>query len=520
MALNFAINFGGNGVDVLGQLADKTAKTEGNLGKAKKGVEAFEAELGKLSGSVGGLGVNLDALSKGGAVFTFDLAEGARVAFEAVSKVVEKVIDLGKELVKEAAESQDLDFAITASGGPEALATLEKVVEARRQVGSRLSKDESKERLLPFLDLDIKDATTLSNLLDLQADAVARLGKERGGEVLGGVEKFIQRGELNPKILAALHIKRADFYKDLGEALGTSAAVAEQRATKGLVAQKDLLNFIFGEFDKKGGLGKAGEESAKTLGGTLDRLSAARADFFDQLASSPGIGKVATVAEDLIKVFGDPKNVEAMSHVVDDLADGLGAVWEAAKAVGSAVKDVLSALGLLEQHSTAYNKGTVTGRDEKGGVTVMEESDRAELLDRAGKGGLLHSMFASDEELTNEALEQLAQERRQGALDSALADIDAMGTAHDFVYRGGRVQKIDSADDLVGFKAGGPVLAAVGGPSGSMGAGSSVAVTWTGDVIVNGSGGGDDVRAALRQDVRAEFQRIIDEVGATYGAAA
>ena len=497
MGLNFSMTLAGNMAGAANAAAVALAAAEKGLHGAKKGTEIFEGEIGKLSGSVGGLKINLEALgSAGGTVFTFDLAEAAHVAFEAISKVVEKVIDLGKEIVHVSAEKQDLDFSVVASGGQEALEVVENVVRARDQLGARTSNAAMERSLLPFLNLGVKDTRTLGNLLDVAGDSVARLG-ERGSEVLPALEKVLKRGGLNMRILDAIGMKKEDFAKDLGEAFGMAPAAALKRAEKGALDGASLFNFVINEFDKKrGGLGSATTESAKTLGGVIDRLMNMPANIFEEQAHSPAMAQLADSLERITTALKG----ESGAAIVKGISDAVGEVASQLSEVNidRVFKDAATFAGNLS--TIVSGVATVVGGIADSFRWISVQVERAQYGAKVLEG-LIHGELVgpSDEKGGHKTID---------------------------------IEEVLGMDAIPRFAAGGivdrPTLALVGEsgpemivPLGSGGGGRGPSIVWNGDVIVQGSGADANALAqTIAQQIRAEFVHLVDEVAAEYGKAA
>jgi hypothetical protein len=112
----------------------------------------------KGKANVGGFGLNLSALAKGGSLFTFDLAEGAAVVLEVFEKigevikeVVEHVVELGIEMLKTAAKTQDLNLAVKLDVGEKGVAGIEKLTEGFEST-SRFDANDIKAAMLPLLE--------------------------------------------------------------------------------------------------------------------------------------------------------------------------------------------------------------------------------------------------------------------------------------------------------------------------------------------------------------------------------
>ena len=157
MALEFKIELGGNFVGALQKGNKELGETEKRAHKAGKEVELFESEAGKLNQTVGGLGINLSAIAKGGSLFTFDMAEGAAAVLETLKAIGEvalelggKILDVGKDMLKVAGDAQELNLAVKLDVGQEGAEKVDKLAESFSD--SAFSPKAIKEALLPILE--------------------------------------------------------------------------------------------------------------------------------------------------------------------------------------------------------------------------------------------------------------------------------------------------------------------------------------------------------------------------------
>ena len=241
MALEFTINLKGDFAGALNKGNKELGETEKRARKAGKEVEFFEAEAGKLNQTVGGLGINLSAIAKGGSLFTFDMAEGAAVVLEVFKKigevaleVGEKILDIGKDMLKVAGDAQELNLAVKLDVGQEGAEKVDKLAESFRD--SAFNPKAIKEALLPILEESGTGHEDQWNDLATAATDVAtrrKTGIEGAKTALGALNDI----ELNPQRLRGslkeLGIKQVDFYKDLGDLLHITSEAAQKQTQAG-----------------------------------------------------------------------------------------------------------------------------------------------------------------------------------------------------------------------------------------------------------------------------------------------
>lgn len=543
-ALEFAINLSGNFAAALDHSGKALHENEKGAHEARKEFELFEAETGKLSGSIAGLGFNLQAIGKGGSLFTFDLAEGLHEVGELVERVVEGFIDLGKEMIKAAAGAEDLDLAIKLDVGDEAAEHVDKLAQSFK--GTRFSPKAIKEALLPLLeesgtkDEDLWDDITTA-ATDVATRTNGRVGVAQAVEAMRSIEL---RPDRIGGALKELGIKSVDFYKSLG----ISAKEAAEQIKAGTLDSRKLLEAALNQIAAREGghLGDATNKGSATLGATLEKLANLKDTIFERLAGSQGMKAVqgfldsfietleGPIGTDLVKkidgafttLFGDlsgPDGLAKMKEVIGELAsraehliDAFNGAWPQIKAdfesILPIVEGIADAMGSIvhgvaelakggglwgdavAQSNIDAETGTV-GRKElaNGGHLTLDIKDRAGALDRAGKGGFFHRLFSSNDTLNSEAFNQLDDEKGAWEKVPQMAD-------------GGIVSRPTLA--LIG-EAGPEAVVPLG--RGGFGGGSIT----MGDFIFQLSPGTpQDQAAEAAQLFRAQVKSFIDEVTA------
>lgn len=517
-ALEFKIDLSGNLVDALRKSGSELGKTGDSAKKAKHEFELFEAETGKLGGSLGGLEFNLSALAKGGSLFTFDLAEGLKTALELVHKVVDTFVDLGKELIKTAASTQDLNLALELTTGKEGAKQFTELAESFART-TRFSAAQMKEAWLPLLDVGLKEPKLIDDLTTAATDIAARThgGVAKVQEVLGSFRQMFLRDQISRGTFTSLGITQENFFKSLGKQLGVTAQEAEKMAKQHKVASDRLLNTALSEIAARqgGAIGGGALAGRGTLGGTLEKLGQLKETLFEGVANSPGMQAVqgflenfisvmsGDIGKDLVKTLSD-----AFTSLFGDLSgpDGLQKMKTVLGDIGKTIKEVFS-----QENIKAFVdmiKGVLENVTE-----VVKEI-----------GQLSKGTFFESHKLTPE--EKAAYER--GDTDFLGNPLPATGGEGKFRGRGAG----GSWDDVPKFASGGivsrPTLALVGedGPeaivpldrSASMVGGSRTIHVGGINIVVPAGNDSRDSMLAAAQMVRVELKKILDEAGWAYGA--
>jgi hypothetical protein len=345
MALEFTINLNGNFKGALEKNAKGLDEQSKATKHAKDELELFEGELGKVQ--AGALQLNFNSLSEGGSFFKFDLAEGAKIAYEVIEKVVEKVVELGSEMVRAAGKAEDLNLAIKLDVGDEGEKQVDELADSFK--GTRFDDDAIKEALLPILE---ESGNKNAGLWDDLATAATDVATRRNSGVAGAKQALIALNdiELNPERLRGslkeLGIKQAGFYKDLGGLLGISEKEAEEQTKAGKVKSQTLLSVALNQIAQRegGALGNATNEGSKTLGASIERLGNLKDNLFKQLAGSEGMKKLQGIIDNVVDVLGGPTGTAIMqkfSAGFSAAVDVVRATWPYVVAGFNFAKDIV-----------------------------------------------------------------------------------------------------------------------------------------------------------------------------------
>jgi hypothetical protein len=316
-ALEFSINLAGNFASALENANKNLGETGKHAHEAGKEVEFFEGEVGSLKAGLGGLEFNLSALAKGGSLFTFDLAEGLKSVYEAIEHVVDKVVELGVEMVKVAGETQDLNLAVKLNVGDEKAKEIDELAEGFERT-TRFDASDIKRSLLPLLKQGISDPQLLDDIATIGTDMAARTGKgiAEVQRVTEGFASIFQKGRLKSGGLEAFGIAANDYWAELGHLKHVSAETAAKMAKAGKINQNELVRLAINMVgEREGGIGGQSLDAGKTLGATLDRLGNLKKNLFEGLAQSPGMQAVQGTLDNLIAVAKGPIGKELIANI-------------------------------------------------------------------------------------------------------------------------------------------------------------------------------------------------------------
>ena len=324
---NFQMQFNtgdsGPAVASIATALDQTAKH----GKhAAESIKLFEGEAGKLSGTVGGLTLNLSALSSGGSVFVFDLAEAFRGALELAHKLTETVIDLGKEMIRASAKQETLQLALDFSVGKEKAKELGELAEVFAKATGN-DDDFYKNAWLPLLKggLRNKDQIGILTTASLELAAQNNEGQDAVKGYLSSLGRIALGGKIKEGALKDFGIMPQKFYAVIAAAHRTTMDEAAKLLKSGKLSTDEILATITGQIAANTGdpnsLGSAAQARGQTLDATLQKLHDLPENVFKKLAGSDGMVALQGTIENIIRAVEEqaPAAVVSLNRVFKGL---------------------------------------------------------------------------------------------------------------------------------------------------------------------------------------------------------
>ncbi len=280
---------------------------------------------------------------------TIDLAETARMAFDGLKEIGRAAFDLGRDIVKVAADSKDLDLALNLNlgeAGAKRINALAELISSR----TRFDDDAIKNAVLPLTEQGITDAKLLGDLTTAAVDIATRRkqGIDGVNQSLEAFSKIALKGEVDGKMLKQLAIAPTDYFKDLADLLHTSAKRAEELTKAGKVTKETLLSVALNQVAQRQGgeLGIAAIAGGENLGATLQRFSDLPENMMRKLADSPAMDKIKGILDGFIEKMMGPDGAKIMDRIgagmerianaitpatIDRMITGLGAVAKVAE---------------------------------------------------------------------------------------------------------------------------------------------------------------------------------------------
>ena len=324
---NFQMQFNtgdsGPAVASIATALDQTAKH----GKhAAESIKLFEGEAGKLSGTVGGLTLNLSALSSGGSVFVFDLAEAFRGALELAHKLTETVIDLGKEMIRASAKQETLQLALDFSVGKEKAKELGELAEVFAKATGN-DDDFYKNAWLPLLKggLRNKDQIGILTTASLELAAQNNEGQDAVKGYLSSLGRIALGGKIKEGALKDFGIMPQKFYAVIAAAHRTTMDEAAKLLKSGKLSTDEILATITGQIAANTGdpnsIGSAALARGQTLDATLQKLHDLPENVFKKLAGSDGMVALQGTIENIIRAVEEqaPAALDSLNRVFKGL---------------------------------------------------------------------------------------------------------------------------------------------------------------------------------------------------------
>ena len=259
--------------------------------------------------------------------------KGVDALIEAPMEIVEKLKELGEEMLMTAAKAErtnkSFKLLFGEEKGGETLEFVDKLADHTEFTVGALKAAAGQLGKVGFHGQDLRRAMLAST------DMAALSGNKEGGmdAALSTLEMVKRTGRVGYRTLGGLGISNKDFLGELSQRTGDSVEVLKKKMAKGKVDASDAIESLYTLIAKKTGkkLGGAGADMGNTLGAKLTHLQELPERYFEKLADSPGL-----------KNF-----TEVLGHVLDELSPDspkgqaiFAALDGAFTKVSEAVKDI------------------------------------------------------------------------------------------------------------------------------------------------------------------------------------
>lgn len=225
-------------------------------------------------------------------IHEFAEALGLVLAYEVIEKLVDKVVELGEEIVNAAAKAERAEksfkLLLGAEGGDELLEYLEDITKHTEFTNEKLQGTAASLLRVGFAGEGLHRA--LAAALDISALPGGNLD-----EALSSIERLKRTGRVDNRTLGGIGFGEKDFLEQLSKRTGSPAAVLKQEMEKGKLDVDEALESLYDLIHKRTGkaLGAAGVAMSETLGARLTHLKDAPEEIFKTLSKGEAFEKLS-----------------------------------------------------------------------------------------------------------------------------------------------------------------------------------------------------------------------------------
>ena len=384
LRLDAEIDGGLKMIRVLSQTEKGLESVEAAIGKTERGTRRAGEGHRKHAKDAEHLGSALDRLVHAGmepfikraeqiAEFEF-IRRGVDAILEAPERLIEKVRELGQEILIAAGKAEETQIVFDALFGSEEGERLTEYAEdLSAKTGILGHQWKSIEMTLGNAGFKLDD-------MRRAAAAVADLGALSGHGAAGAEEaadmfaRLQNRGEISPRMLMQFKISEKDFWTELNARTGVGIETLKKNMAKGKVDIAEVKESIYSLITAKThrDLGGLGADIGGDLNSKWERLKNLPEQFYEKFANSPGYETLKRKLDDIFEAF-NPKGPRgeaifaslegAITAVVDSVAridfDHVANV--VTDGVLPAIKDIAKTLGDVDWAGGAHLLADVLG---------------------------------------------------------------------------------------------------------------------------------------------------------------
>jgi hypothetical protein len=292
------------GLRALSGSMDRSSAAAGAAGAAHgrhaKGAEESKHALERLVHS--GMDPFIER-AKSIAEFTF-LQRSVESVLEAPGEMIEKVKELGAEMLKAAAHGERMDHAFKLLFGKHGADKEDEYIK-RIHKTSQFSKDALEAADLSLARVGFKDPLSRHRALAAAEDMSSfSANKEEGfSSALETLERIQRTSDVSERALGGLGFGKKDFLKELSTRTGLGIETLKKQLESGKVKAETSLEALYSMIHKKTGkaLGAAGVEASSLLDSRLGRLQELPDLFSEKLKGTEGYSKVSAFTDRLFK---------------------------------------------------------------------------------------------------------------------------------------------------------------------------------------------------------------------------
>jgi hypothetical protein len=290
----------------------ETDKVEEASAHASKGHKKHEESVHGLAGAIKHLTKSVlepfEERLKRIAEFEF-IRKGVDMLIEAPMEALEKLKEIGEEIVMSAAKAERTEKAFGLmfghEGAEEMLGYINKI-----RTSTEFTAEQLEGAVANLGKVGFK-GKGLTRALSAAQDLAALNPDKAGGfsEAVMGLDQAKRTGMVNNRTLRPLGIGENDFLKELSKRTGKDLGTLKKQLAAGKIDTEESLETLYMMITKKTGklLGGAGVEMSGTLGARLEHVGEIPELFYKRLATSPGLDILKDTLANVIEIF-DPSS--------------------------------------------------------------------------------------------------------------------------------------------------------------------------------------------------------------------
>jgi tape measure protein len=290
-------------VAALHKVETEANKTEATLHKMDHASEHATRTHERHGASLWQLGHHFEYVKNG--IHEFAEALGLVLAFEVLEKLVDKVKELGEEIIHAAAKAEraekSFSLLLGVEGAEELLGYLEKITNHTEFANEKLRETAASLLRVGFAGEDLHRA--MAAALDIAALP--------GGNIesaLFALEQAKRTGKVENRTLRGLGFGEKDFLSQLSSRTGKPSDVLKKEMEKGKLDVTQSLETLYDLIHRRTGkaLGAAGVAMSETLGARITHLKDVPEEIFKTLSKSEAFGRFSAKVGAIVEML-NPK---------------------------------------------------------------------------------------------------------------------------------------------------------------------------------------------------------------------
>jgi hypothetical protein len=363
----------------LHNLDHATSKTTHEIEHVSHASEHAAHAHGKHGHAIWQLGHQYEYAKNG--IHEFAEAIGLVLAYEAVEKLVDKVKELGEEMLEAGAKAERTDKSFKALLGEEAGGEVIEEVESLTK-----HTEFATERVIDLTAGLLRVGFAEDGLRRARAAAMDLAALPGGNleEAAAALERIKRTGRVDNRTLGGIGFGENDFLAQMEKRTGKGRAILKKELEAGKVDSEEALEALYDLIFRRTGkaLGAVGVEMSRTMGARLVHLKEVPEEIFKTIAKTDAFEKMSKMIGDLAEDVGPKGRIgsmlaENLNEVFGSVVDKLGNIdWASgATALVDTLKQALHILEAMVDTFASFARGYNKARDAVRGVFGLDSGD-------------------------------------------------------------------------------------------------------------------------------------------------